>query len=65
MLWSCVFIVYNTIDINECANNGGGCEHNCVNLLGSYECSCREGYSLAVDGFSCNGMFYSTSLAIF
>ncbi|KAK7507523.1 hypothetical protein BaRGS_00001458, partial [Batillaria attramentaria] len=35
-------------DINECATDNGGCEHNCANSDGSYECSCRQGYSLFV-----------------
>uniref|UniRef100_A0A8C9WIZ8 Growth arrest-specific 6 n=1 Tax=Scleropages formosus TaxID=113540 RepID=A0A8C9WIZ8_SCLFO len=34
-------------DINECSNNNGGCEHLCNNTLGSYRCSCQQGYVLA------------------
>ena len=52
--------IYNP-DIDECVNNGSGCDHNCANLLGSYECSCRQGYSLAADGFSCNGISHDYS----
>ncbi|CAH1276341.1 NOTCH2, partial [Branchiostoma lanceolatum] len=33
-----------TPDYNECSRNNGGCEHNCVNTVGSYRCSCRDGY---------------------
>ena len=42
-------------DINECENNNGGCDHNCSNLIGSFECSCREGYELDEDKLTCNG----------
>ena len=49
-------------DIDECESDGGGCEHSCVNLPGSFECFCRQGYSLATDGFNCNGrLYYFTS----
>ena len=32
-------------DINECRLKY--CDHSCVNLVGSYKCSCKEGYYLA------------------
>ena len=44
----------NFADINECASNNGGCQHNCRNTAGSFDCSCRSGYTLASDGKSCN-----------
>ena len=43
------------IDVNECQTNGGGCEHNCSNTVGSFECLCQQGFSLASDGLQCNG----------
>ena len=43
-------MIYNkakffVIDINECANNP--CKNGavCVNLIGSYRCNCKAGYS--------------------
>ena len=33
-----------TADANECEINNGGCEHDCQNTLGSFFCSCRDGY---------------------
>ena len=34
-------------DIDECkTTQAGNCEHRCVNILGSYQCHCNEGYSL-------------------
>ena len=41
-------------DIDECLELNGNCAHNCVNLIGSHECSCREGFTLAGDGMSCD-----------
>ncbi|XP_018010286.1 multiple epidermal growth factor-like domains protein 6 isoform X2 [Hyalella azteca] len=40
-------------DVNECAENKGGCAHTCQNTLGSYRCCCDAGYRLAEDGRSC------------
>ena len=33
-------------DIDECESNNGGCEHHCTNLIGTYQCSCWDGYTL-------------------
>lgn len=57
-------------DINECLSNRGGCEQNCTNSMGSFQCSCNQGYSLSGDGFSCTGGFHnndtlSTSQTLF
>ena len=27
-------------DIDECGTNNGGCEHNCNNTIGAFECYC-------------------------
>ncbi|XP_009305867.1 fibulin-7 isoform X2 [Danio rerio] len=45
-------------DVNECevykADRGGPlCVHACVNVPGSYHCSCPTGYKLLADGRSC------------
>ena len=44
------------IDLNECLNNNGGCAQICTNIDGSYQCSCRNGFTLNTDGFNCNGI---------
>ena len=41
-------------DTNECNNNNGGCNQTCTNTVGSYTCSCSNGYTAS--GHSCNGM---------
>ena len=42
-------------DINECNSHNGKCDQLCINKAGSYQCSCRTGYSLAHDEHTCNG----------
>jgi len=32
-----------------------GCEHDCINTLGGYECSYKIGYELHSDGKHCEG----------
>ena len=44
---------HNCVDVNECLVNRGGCEHQCLNTLGSYQCKCNAGYSLQEDGHNC------------
>ena len=43
-------------DIDECRDGRDSCAHNCSNTLGSFTCSCGDGYRLGLDGYSCNGM---------
>ncbi|VDD74489.1 unnamed protein product [Mesocestoides corti] len=33
-------------DLDECADNNGGCQHICRNTIGSYYCECRPGYKV-------------------
>ena len=52
----CVYYVYINadfiLDINEC--NSNPCEQICDNMVGSYRCSCRAGYTQ--NGNNCEGM---------
>ncbi|KAF1483604.1 Pro-epidermal growth factor, partial [Pygoscelis antarcticus] len=42
------------IDIDECLEGGlGTCGQTCVNVPGSYICSCLPGYTLDIDKWSC------------
>jgi len=41
------------VDINECLSSP--CGHTCTNTVGSFVCSCYDGYVLDSDGSSCNG----------
>ena len=45
-------------DIDECAVLNGGCEHSCHNIIGSYFCSCNEGFELASNSHDCPGKPY-------
>ena len=49
---------YYISDINECESNNGGCQHNCSNNVGSFQCSCLPGHTLNSDGFQCSGMIF-------
>lgn len=43
------------LDENECEDgNNGGCDHYCLNTVGSRQCSCKTGYRLNTDGRSCD-----------
>ncbi|XP_076093735.1 hemicentin-1-like isoform X1 [Mytilus galloprovincialis] len=41
------------IDINECLEDVGVCQHNCTNTVGSFHCRCPLGYKVARDGRKC------------
>lgn len=45
-------LVFST-DIDECSTNNGGCMHKCRNTIGSFECSCNNGYKLHENGLDC------------
>ena len=43
-------------EVDECADQNGGCDHNCSNTAGSYHCSCLSGYTLnTTDNTLCDG----------
>ena len=51
------FLVIVTVDINECAGENNCSENsNCTNTLGSYQCSCHDGYLDEGNGYTCTGM---------
>ncbi|CAG2068029.1 unnamed protein product, partial [Timema podura] len=41
------------IDMDECATNNGGCQHECRNTIGSYACSCHNGFTLHDNKHDC------------
>ena len=46
------------LDIDECSAMPSVCDSEngvCMNLAGSYNCSCNPGYELGNDNFTCNG----------
>lgn len=48
-------------DVNECEKaiggliSNGGCQHKCNNTVGSFNCSCNDGFKLAEDLATCEG----------
>ena len=44
-------------DIDECLDNNGDCSHNCVNTLGSHNCTCNMGFVLSSDQHNCSGNY--------
>ena len=47
--------VTTTLDIDECQVDNGGCNQECNNNAGSYNCSCENGYELTDDNHTCIG----------
>ena len=52
-------LMYIILDINECHESIGVCSHNCINNVGSYRCTCPNGYYLGTDGKTCQGSLSS------
>ena len=44
-------------DINECElKEVNDCQQDCTNTVGSFNCSCQEGFTLNADGKNCDGI---------
>ena len=50
----CILLII-FIDVDECLTDNGGCTHQCNNDIGSYNCSCWDGYELSSDNHTCIG----------
>lgn len=40
-------------DTDECLDNNGDCQHECVNEVGDHRCTCRKGFLLSGDNRTC------------
>ncbi|XP_037686895.1 tolloid-like protein 1 isoform X2 [Choloepus didactylus] len=40
-------------DKDECSKDNGGCQHECINTMGSYTCQCRNGFVLHENKHDC------------
>ena len=52
-----------SIDIDEC-EGVNDCQQLCENTVGSYVCSCNEGFTLAEDSRNCTGMSVYAALNV-
>ena len=48
-------IQFSGTDVDECTEGTHQCQQVCLNTVGSYTCSCNDGFMLSTDGRSCNG----------
>lgn len=46
---------YLVTDVNECTQGISGCDQDCLNTVGSFQCKCRQGFRLGRDGRTCEG----------
>lgn len=44
---------FNFAAVNECLTNNGGCSQLCIDTYESFYCSCRDGFVLQRDPFTC------------
>lgn len=42
-------------DVDECMEGTAMCEQQCSNTIGSYTCSCGEGFIIDENGYVCDG----------
>ncbi len=60
----CVLNTVSVPDIDECAQSPAVCAQRCENAPGSFLCSCDTGFTLDVDGQTCNGENHEISCAL-
>ena len=44
-------------DVDECSSDNGGCSQECNNTIGSYYCTCLDGFTLQADSHTCEGRY--------
>lgn len=49
------------LDIDECSEESDRCHQICHNAIGTYACSCINGYKLSQDGTNCHGTLPNVS----
>ena len=58
------FIEYCITEFDECSLSNHGCDHLCMNQLGSYSCECKIGYEIHSDGKRCEGKLFCIIFSI-
>ncbi len=56
-----MYACYIYADVDECIDDIHDCSQNCHNTVGSYTCSCNDGFVIDSDSRGCNGITYSYS----
>ena len=51
-------------DLNECSQDNGGCQPECINSIGSYECRCKPGFKLHHNLKDCVGTITHLSFSL-
>ena len=51
------FFLHAPVDIDECEGGYHECSQICENTQGGYNCKCRDGYFLGLDGKQCEGTY--------
>ena len=51
--------------MDECESGADDCDQICLNLEGSYECLCSDGYELDENGRNCTGELLKQSFPHF
>ena len=60
-----ILYIFLLIDVDECYNNQHNCDHVCGNIVGSFNCSCQNGFILQPDGRTCEGMIIFKTLKVY
>ena len=50
--------------VDECKFNNGRCSQLCVDTYDSYYCTCRDGYQLVQNDYTCPGKSYQLSRSV-
>ena len=51
-----IYIIFDSVDVNECVGEPCGLNANCTNTIGSFMCACQAGYE--GNGTNCTGTVY-------
>ena len=64
LLYFSVIINCYFLDVDECNEGNALCTQNCHNSIGSYVCTCLDGYIISLDGIHCIGKHIIQAIVI-